>query len=60
MKKHSIFARGTHHTAFTYALTNEFMEDYADIAGIELLTIDKDKKFNQFKFEMKVNEVFYK
>jgi L-arabinose isomerase len=55
-----ILAGGTHHTAFTYALTNEFMEDYADIAGIELLTIDNNTKINQFKFEMKVNEVFYR
>jgi len=55
-----ILAGGTHHTAFTYALTNEFMEDYADIAGIELLTINKDTTINNFKFEMKVNEVFYK
>ena len=55
-----ILAGGTHHTAFTYALTNEFMEDYADIAGIELLTINKDTTINTFKFEMKVNEVYYK
>ncbi len=55
-----ILAGGTHHTAFTYALTNEFMEDYADIAGIELLTIDKNTTINEFKFEMKVNEVYYR
>jgi len=55
-----ILAGGTHHTAFTYALTNEFMEDYADMAGIELLTINNDTTINSFKFEMKVNEVFYK
>ncbi|MDR2234324.1 MAG: L-arabinose isomerase [Tannerella sp.] len=55
-----ILAGGTHHTAFTYALTNEFMEDYADIAGIELLTINKDTTINAFKFEIKVNEVYYK
>jgi len=55
-----ILAGGTHHTAFTYALTNEFMEDYADMAGIELLTIDKDTTINNFKFEIKVNEVFYR
>ena len=55
-----ILAGGTHHTAFTYALTNEYMEDYAELAGIELLTIDKNTTLNTFKFEMKVNEVFYK
>lgn len=54
-----ILAGGTHHTAFTYALTNEYLEDYADIAGIELVTIDKDTTINNFKFELKVNEVYY-
>ncbi|MDR2414103.1 MAG: L-arabinose isomerase [Odoribacteraceae bacterium] len=55
-----ILAGGTHHTAFTYALTNEYFEDYADIAGIELLTIDEKTTINGFKFELKVNEVFYR
>ncbi|MDR0542269.1 MAG: L-arabinose isomerase [Dysgonamonadaceae bacterium] len=54
-----ILAGGTHHTAFSFALTNEFMEDYADIAGIELVTIDKNTTLNDFKFQLKVNEVFY-
>jgi len=54
-----ILAGGTHHTAFSFALTNEFMEDYADIAGIEMITIDKDTTINKFKFELKVNEVYY-
>ena len=55
-----ILAGGTHHTAFTYALNNEFFEDYADIVGIELLTIDEKTTINGFKFEMKVNEVYYR
>ena len=55
-----ILAGGTHHTAFTYAINNEFFEDYADIVGIELLTIDEKTTINGFKFEMKVNEVYYR
>jgi L-arabinose isomerase len=55
-----ILAGGTHHTSFSYALTNEFMEDYADIAGIELVTIDKNTTITGLKFELKVNEVFYR
>ncbi|MDR3195114.1 MAG: L-arabinose isomerase [Tannerella sp.] len=54
-----ILAGGTHHTAFTYALNSEYMEDYADIAGIELLTVDKNTTLKGFKFELKVNEVYY-
>ncbi|MDR3187951.1 MAG: L-arabinose isomerase [Prevotellaceae bacterium] len=55
-----ILAGGTHHTAFSYALTNEYLEDYADIAGIELVTIDQNTTINDFKFQLKVNEIFYK
>jgi L-arabinose isomerase len=54
-----ILAGGTHHTAFTYALTGEYLEDYAEIAGIELLAIDRDTTLSGFKFELKVNEIYY-
>jgi L-arabinose isomerase len=54
-----ILAGGTHHTAFSYALTNEFLEDYAEIAGIELLTIDKNTTISGFKSELRLNEVYY-
>jgi L-arabinose isomerase len=54
-----ILAGGTHHSAFSFPLTMEYMEDYAEIAGIELLPITKDSTMHQFKFEMKVNEVYY-
>lgn len=35
------------------------MEDYADIAGIELLTIDEDTTIENFKKELRSNEVYY-
>jgi len=35
------------------------MEDYADIAGIELVTIDKHTTIGKLKFELKVNEIYY-
>jgi L-arabinose isomerase len=54
-----MLAGGTHHTAFTYALTAEYLEDYAEIAGIELLAIDRNTTLSGFKFELKVNEVYY-
>ncbi|GHT63082.1 L-arabinose isomerase [Bacteroidia bacterium] len=54
-----ILAGGTHHSSFSYSLTVEHLEDYAEIAGIELLTIDNDTTFNKLKFELKVNEVYY-
>jgi len=54
-----ILAGGTHHTGFSMALTKEYMEDYAEIAGIEMLVIDKDTKIRDFKCEMRANEVYY-
>jgi L-arabinose isomerase len=54
-----ILAGGTHHTAFSFDLTNEYMEDFADIAGIELVTIDKDTTITEFKKELRFNDVYY-
>ena len=54
-----ILAGGTHHSSFSYALTEEHMEDYAEIANIELLKINEDTTLDKFKFELKVNEIYY-
>ncbi len=54
-----ILAGGTHHTSFSYDLTVEYLEDYAEIAGIELLVIDENTTMSEFKKEMRMNEVFY-
>ena len=37
-----ILAGGTHHSCFSYDLTVEYWEDYAEIAGIEMVHINKD------------------
>jgi L-arabinose isomerase len=55
-----ILAGGTHHTAFSYDINDEFVKDYADIAGIELLNIDKNTNIQSLQLEMKVNDVYYK
>ena len=54
-----ILAGGTHHTAFSYPLTGEYFEDYAEIAGIELLLIDKETTMSGFRNQMRVNDVYY-
>lgn len=54
-----ILAGGAHHTVYTQALTSEFMEDFADIAGIEALVIDKDTRIRDFKDKLNANEVYY-
>lgn len=54
-----IQAGGTHHSSFSFGLTKEYMEDYAEIADIELLIIDKDTNIRQFKQDIRNNEVYY-
>jgi len=54
-----ILAGGAHHTVYTQALTTEFMEDLADIAGIELVIIDEQTRIRDFKNQLRSNEVYY-
>ena len=54
-----ILAGGTHHSCFSYDLTPEYWEDYAEIAGIEMLHINKDTTISEFKKELRMNEVYY-
>ena len=54
-----MLAGGTHHTSFSYDLTVEYLEDYAEMAGIEIVIIDNDTKLREFKKELHMNEVYY-
>lgn len=54
-----ILAGGTHHTSFSFSVTTEMLEDYAEIAGIELLIIDKDTTIRNFRQELRNNDVYY-
>ncbi|MGA2867499.1 MAG: L-arabinose isomerase [Verrucomicrobiota bacterium] len=54
-----IYAGGAHHTAFSQAATTEMLEDFAAMAGLELVLIDQDTKLRQFKQELNWNEVYY-
>jgi L-arabinose isomerase len=54
-----ILAGGAHHTGFSQAVTAEHLEDFAEIAGMEFLLIDKKTKLADFKKELKWNEVYY-
>jgi L-arabinose isomerase len=54
-----ILAGGAHHTGFSIALTTDYMEIFAEIAGIEFVVIDKDTTLRAFKRELKWNETVY-
>ncbi len=54
-----ILAGGAHHTGYSYAVTPEILEDLANIADIELVSIDRDTRLSEFKQNLRNNEVFY-
>lgn len=54
-----IYAGGTHHSCFSYDLTDEYWQDFAEIAGIECILINKDTTVDGFRKELRFNEVYY-
>jgi L-arabinose isomerase len=55
-----ILAGGAHHACYSQSLSADHMEDFAEMAGIEYLLIGKETTVNQFKNELRWNEVAYK
>jgi L-arabinose isomerase len=55
-----IYAGGAHHTSFSQALTMEHLEDFAEIAGIELVRIDADTRLHQLRRELVWSDAAYK
>ncbi|WP_158819420.1 L-arabinose isomerase [Granulicella sp. S156] len=54
-----IYAGGAHHTGFSQALTVEHLEDFAEIAGVELITIGEDTRLPQFRRQLRWEEAAY-
>ncbi|TRX39401.1 L-arabinose isomerase [Flavobacterium restrictum] len=54
-----ILAGGAHHTVYSQVITTEYMEDFADIAGIELLVIDEKTTLRDFKDKINANEAYF-
>ena len=54
-----IYAGGAHHTGFSQAVTTDMLEDFAEMAGIELVVIDEVTGVRAFKQELRGNEVYY-
>ncbi|WP_158861280.1 L-arabinose isomerase [Lunatibacter salilacus] len=54
-----ILAGGAHHTCFSQNISSGILSDFADIAGIELLTIDRETKIKEFKKELTWNEMYF-
>ena len=54
-----IYAGGAHHTGFSQAVSTEMLEDFAEMAGIELLVIDAQTHVRDLKQQLRWNEVYY-
>lgn len=54
-----IHAGGAHHTCYSQNLTAEHLEDFASIAGIELIRIGKNASLEEIKKELRWNESTY-
>jgi L-arabinose isomerase len=44
-----IYAGGAHHTGYSQALSTEMLEDFAEIAGVELIVIDADTRLRELR-----------
>ena len=55
-----ILAGGAHHTCYSQNLSAAHLQDFAEMAGIECILINRDTKISQFKNELRWNEASYK
>lgn len=54
-----IYAGGAHHTSFSYSVTPELLQDFAEIAGIECVIINENTDLINFKKELRWNDIYY-
>ncbi len=55
-----IYAGGAHHTVYSQNLTVEYFQDFAAIANVELLHIGKNTQLENFRKEIRWNDLCYK
>jgi len=53
-----IIAGGTHHSVYSSALTSEYFRDWAEIAGIEFVLIDKNTIPEKLRDELRWGDAF--
>ncbi|MGA7719808.1 MAG: hypothetical protein WCA84_01395 [Ignavibacteriaceae bacterium] len=54
-----ILAGGAHHFGFSQAVTPGYMEDFAEMNGIEYLLINESTNISEFKKELRWNDIYY-
>ncbi|NOU74125.1 L-arabinose isomerase [Paenibacillus sp. LMG 31458] len=55
-----IYAGGAHHTVFSYNVSTEQLVDWAELAGVEVVIINKNTSVLQFRNELRWSEVAWK
>lgn len=55
-----ILAGAAHHSGFSQAVDDEKLKDFARIADIECVIIDQDTEIEDFKKELRWNQLYYK
>ncbi|MBL4575873.1 MAG: L-arabinose isomerase [Opitutaceae bacterium] len=54
-----IYAGGSHHPVFSKALTSEVLEDFAVIAGIEVVLINDKTTVSELRRDLRLGEVYH-
>ncbi|MDX2303790.1 MAG: L-arabinose isomerase [Microscillaceae bacterium] len=54
-----ILAGGAHHTCYSESLTSEYLEDFAEMTGIEFICIDAQTRIRELKNELRWNSLYY-
>jgi L-arabinose isomerase len=54
-----IYAGGAHHTSFSFSVASEHLRDFADMAYMEFLLINENTKLEEFKKELRWNDLYY-
>lgn len=55
-----IYAGGAHHTVFSLSVKTSQLYDFAEMAKIECVVIDKNTNLYRFRHELKINELIWK
>ncbi|MDR6549814.1 L-arabinose isomerase [Paenibacillus qinlingensis] len=55
-----IYAGGAHHTVFSYTVSTEQLVDWAELAGIEVVIINKNTSPLQFRNELRWNDAVWR
>ena len=54
-----IYAGGSHHTGFGYAVTPEHLADFASMSRVEFVLIDQETRLDRLRDQLRWNDLYY-